>query len=189
MLASIGLPGLSGFPGEFLAALGAWNYNPWIAVPTFAVVIFAAWYMMWLTQRVVWGRPKGVMPDPHDGALTPTEAAWLAATAHAGHGHGHGAHGASPLPRIAGGSQEHSADAPNPSQAPAIHDEHDHGWHAGAASEVPGEERQIWSDLTPKELLTLLPLAILTVFLGVYPQAALNIVEPALERILAMVVP
>jgi NADH-quinone oxidoreductase subunit M len=187
MLASIGLPGLSGFPGEFLVALGAWKYNPWIAVPTFAVVIFAAWYMMWLTQRVVWGRPKGVMPDPHDGALTPTEAAWLAATAQGGHGHG--AHGASPLPRIAGGSQEHSPDAPNPSQAPAIHDEHDHGWHAGAASEVPGEERQIWPDLTPKELLTLLPLAVLTIFLGVYPQAALDIVEPALERILAMVVP
>ena len=190
MLASIGLPGLSGFPGEFLVALGTWSYNPWIAVPTFAVVIFAAWYMMWMTQRVVWGRPKGVMPDPHDGALTPSEAAWLAATAHAGHGHE--AHGASPLPRIAGGSQEHSPDAPNPSEAPAMHHAHDaqdHGWHAGAASEVPGEERQVWPDLTAKELLTLAPLAILTIYLGVYPQAALNIVEPSLERILAMVVP
>jgi NADH-quinone oxidoreductase subunit M len=195
MLASIGLPGLSGFPGEFLVALGAWNYSPWIAAPTFAVVIFAAWYMMWLTQRVVWGRPKGVMPDSHDGALTPSEAAWLAATAHGAHGAGHGAHGASPLPRIAGGSQEHSPDAASPSEAPAIHAAHDDrdpadaGWHAGATSEVPGEERQIWPDLTPKEMLTLLPLAILTIYLGVYPQAALNIVEPALERILAMVVP
>ena len=107
MLASIGLPGLSGFPGEFLVALGAWNHNPWVAVPTFAVVIFAAWYMMWLTQRVVWGRPKGVMPDPHDGALTPTEAALLAASAHAGHGHagGHGhasAARAAHLRRVAG---------------------------------------------------------------------------------------
>ena len=192
MLASIGLPGLSGFPGEFLVALGTWSYNPWIALPTFAVVIFAAWYMMWMTQRVVWGRPKGVMPDPHDGALTPTEAAWLAATAHAGHGSDHGAHGASALPRIAGGSQEHSPDAPEPSEAPAIHaahDDQDHGWHGGAVSEVPGEERQIWPDLTAKELLTLLPLAILTIYVGVYPQAVLTIVEPALERILAMVVP
>ena len=75
MLASIGLPGLSGFAGEFLVALGAWNYRPWVAAPTFAVVIFAAWYMMWMTQRVVWGRPKGVLPDPGDGALTPTEKA------------------------------------------------------------------------------------------------------------------
>jgi NADH-quinone oxidoreductase subunit M len=193
MLASIGLPGLSGFPGEFLAALGAWNLNPWVAVPTFAVVIFAAWYMMWLTQRVVWGRPKGVMPDPHDGALTPTEAALLAASAHAGHGHAGGHASPQLVPRISGGSQEHSPDAPNPSEAPAIHaadvEDHEHGWHAGAASEVPGEERQIWPDLSPKEVLTLLPLAVLTIYLGVYPQAVLTIVEPALQRILALVTP
>jgi NADH-quinone oxidoreductase subunit M len=195
MLASIGLPGLSGFPGEFLVALGAWNLNPWVAVPTFAVVIFAAWYMMWLTQRVVWGRPKGVMPDPHDGALTPTEAALLAASAHAGHGHAGGLGQAipGPVPRIAGGSQEHSPDAPNPSEAPAVHAaddlDHEHGWHAGAASEVPGEQRQIWPDLSVKELLTLLPLAVLTIYLGVYPQAVLTIVEPALQRILALVTP
>jgi len=88
MFASIGLPGLSGFAGEFLVALGTWNYRPWVAVPTFAVVIFAAWYMMWMTQRVVWGRPKGVLPDPGDGALTPTEKAWLA-VAGAGAGHLH----------------------------------------------------------------------------------------------------
>src|SRR5687768_13368944 len=52
MLASIGLPGLSGFVGEFLVAVGAWLRNPWLAVLTFAVVIVAAWYMMWLFQRV-----------------------------------------------------------------------------------------------------------------------------------------
>lgn len=180
MLASIGLPGLSNFPGEFLVALGAWNYSPWIAAPTFAVVIFAAWYMMYATQRVVWGRPKGVMPDPHDGALTPTESALLLAAPHAGHGHGEApAHGA--IPRIAGGSQD----------APASHahgDEsgHGHGWQPGAASEVPGEERQNFPDLTRKELLTLLPLAALTIFVGVYPNWVLAIVQPSLERILAM---
>ncbi|MDQ3225765.1 MAG: hypothetical protein M3Q50_03925, partial [Chloroflexota bacterium] len=189
MLASIGLPALSGFPGEFLVALGSWNYSPWIALPTFGVVIFAAWYMMWMTQRVVWGRPKGVMPDPHDGALTPTETALLAASAHGGHGQDHGDAFASPLPRMAGGSQEHSPDAPNPSQAPELHDAVDHGWHTGAVSEVPGEERQIWPDLSLKELLTLVPLAVLTIYIGVYPQVILTIVEPALERILAVVVP
>jgi NADH-quinone oxidoreductase subunit M len=203
MLASIGLPGLSGFAGEFLVALGAWNYNPWIAVPTFAVVIFAAWYMMWLTQRVVWGRPKGVLPDPGDGALTPTEAALLAAAGSHGHGGGHG-HAApaaaqatipgTAIPRIAGGSQdyppgegaeEHSPDAPDPTQTPARYDQHEE-WHPSAPSEVPGEERQIWPDLSLKEALTLVPLAILTIFLGVYPQAALAIAEPALQRILDM---
>jgi hypothetical protein len=134
------------------------------------------------------------MPDPHDGALTPTEEALLAASAHGGHGHAGGHVPLSPelAPRISGGSQEHSPDAPNPSEAPAIHatdvHDHEHGWQAGAASEVPGEERQVWPDLTPKEVLTLLPLAALTIYLGVYPQAVLTIVEPALQRILALVV-
>jgi NADH:ubiquinone oxidoreductase subunit 4 (subunit M) len=68
-------------------------------------------------------------------------------------------------------------------------DDHEHGWHAGAASEVPGEERQVWPDLSMKEVLTLLPLAVLTIYLGVYPQAVLTIVEPALERILGLATP
>ena len=63
---------------------------------------------------------------------------------------------------------------------PLMTHDHEHGWHAGAASEVPGEERQIWPDLSLKEVLTLLPLAVLTIYLGVYPQAVLTIVEPAL---------
>jgi NADH:ubiquinone oxidoreductase subunit 4 (subunit M) len=70
--------------------------------------------------------------------------------------------------------------------APEIHEAHDHGWHPAAASEVPGEERQIWPDLTIKEALTLVPLAALTIYLGVYPQAVLTIAEPALQRILEM---
>ena len=166
MFASIGLPGLSGFAGEFLVALGTWNYNPVLAAITFSVVIFAAWYMMYMTQRVVWGRPKGVLPDPHDGALTPTEAALLASHDH-GHGHGHA------VPTISGASQDH-------------HDDHGHG--GAAVSEVPGEERQIWPDLTLKELLTLVPLVVLTIYVGVYPQSVLNICEPALQRILDMFV-
>ena len=67
--------------------------------------------------------------------------------------------------------------------------DHEHGWHAGAVSDVPGEERQVWPDLSPKEVLTLLPLAVLTIYLGVYPQVVLTIVEPALQRILALVTP
>jgi NADH-quinone oxidoreductase subunit M len=193
MLASIGLPGLSGFPGEFLVALGAWNYKPWVAALTFGVVILAAWYMMWLTQRVVWNRPKGELPDPGDGALTPTEAALLAAIGSSGHGGGHGhaaGHVTAPgpqVPRIAGGSQEH--DEAHPPDSSDASGRYDQGWQTSAQSEVPGEQRQIWPDLSTKEILTLLPLAILTIYLGVYPQAALNIAEPALQRILASVAP
>jgi NADH-quinone oxidoreductase subunit M len=54
-LSSIGLPGLNGFVGEFLALLGAFQ-----ALPTFAViaalgVILAAVYMLWMYQRVMFG--------------------------------------------------------------------------------------------------------------------------------------
>jgi len=175
MFASIGLPGLSGFAGEFLVALGAWNYSPWVAAITFSVVIFAAWYMMFMTQRVVWSRPKGALPDPGDGALTPTEAAVLAARSDHGHGHDdHGGHGhGMSVPSISGAS----------------HDHHEDEWHTDAVSDVPGEERQVWPDITRKEALTLVPLVLLTIYIGVYPQAVLNICEPALQRILDMVVP
>jgi NADH:ubiquinone oxidoreductase subunit 4 (subunit M) len=74
-----------------------------------------------------------------------------------------------------------------PTISGASHD-HEDDWHIGAESEVPGEERQIWPDITRKEALTLVPLVLLTIYIGVYPQSVLNICEPALQRILDMVV-
>ena len=53
--ASVGLPGLSGFVGEFLVFLGAWAYNPWVAAIACFVMIFAAGYLLWLFQRVFTG--------------------------------------------------------------------------------------------------------------------------------------
>jgi NADH-quinone oxidoreductase subunit M len=161
MFASIGLPGLSGFIGEFLVAVGAWLYNPWVAAFTFAVVIFAAWYMMWLFQRIIFGRVPGELPDPHDAELTSEEKAQLAAAGEQYEPHGHGE--AAPLP-VSGGSHEHVA--------PAGHD------HAPGGAEI-------WPDLTLKEGLTLVPLAVLTIVAGVFPGPIIEIFEPALERILA----
>jgi len=69
MLASLGLPGLSGFVGEFLAIVGAFTEHRWAGAIGMAVVILSAWYMMWLFQRVVLGRAAGEPPDPLDGAL------------------------------------------------------------------------------------------------------------------------
>ncbi len=69
MLASLGLPGLSGFVGEFLAILGAFEAYRWAGVIGFSVVILAAWYMMYMFQRVVFQRADGEIPDPGDGAL------------------------------------------------------------------------------------------------------------------------
>ncbi len=51
-LASIGLPGTSGFIGEFLALLGAFERHPVIGVLAATGVIFAAYYMLPMVQRV-----------------------------------------------------------------------------------------------------------------------------------------
>jgi NADH-quinone oxidoreductase subunit M len=52
-LASIGLPGTSGFVGEFLALLGTFQTHPWVAVIGATGVIFAAYYMLPMVQRIL----------------------------------------------------------------------------------------------------------------------------------------
>ena len=116
------------------------------------MVIFAAWYLMWMFQRVIMGRSPGSLPEPGDNALTVEEQALLAANG--GH-HGHGL----AQPAIAGGSGDHPA-------------ADDHG-----ASK--------WHDLNWSEALCLFPLAALTIFFGVYPKPLFDILQPALERIIA----
>lgn len=54
-LSSIGLPGLNGFVGEFLILLGTFRVYPWYAVFAATGVIFAAVYMLWMFQRVMFG--------------------------------------------------------------------------------------------------------------------------------------
>ena len=55
-LSSIGLPGLNGFVGEFLILLGAFKSNPVYAIIAATGVIFAACYMLWMFQRVIFGK-------------------------------------------------------------------------------------------------------------------------------------
>jgi NADH-quinone oxidoreductase subunit M len=59
--ASIGLPGLSGFVGEFLVILGAFRYNGLVAAVTMLVVIASAVYMLWMFQRVFFTVPSDWM--------------------------------------------------------------------------------------------------------------------------------
>ena len=57
-LAGLGLPGTSGFLGEFLVLTGTFQKNYLVAmVATFGVVLGAA-YMLWLTKRVIFGVTK-----------------------------------------------------------------------------------------------------------------------------------
>jgi NADH-quinone oxidoreductase subunit M len=57
--ASIGLPGLSGFVGEFLALIGTFVVHRPYAILSAAGVILAAVYMLWGFQRVFTGEPTG----------------------------------------------------------------------------------------------------------------------------------
>jgi NADH-quinone oxidoreductase subunit M len=54
-LSSLGLPGLNGFVGEFLILLGAFQVSPWLAAVATTGIIFAAVYLLWMYQRVVFG--------------------------------------------------------------------------------------------------------------------------------------
>jgi NADH-quinone oxidoreductase subunit M len=58
-LSSIGLPGLNGFIGEFLILIGSFKSEVlnswWFTVFAASGVIFAAVYMLWMYQRVVFG--------------------------------------------------------------------------------------------------------------------------------------
>jgi len=57
-LGSLGLPLLSGFVGEFLVMLGAFRANWFAGTVTTIVVIFAAWYLLWMFQRVMFQPPQ-----------------------------------------------------------------------------------------------------------------------------------
>ena len=66
-LASIGLPGLNGFVGEFLIMLGAFRWAPGFVVVAGLGVILSAVYMLWMFQRVFYGpvthEENATLPD------------------------------------------------------------------------------------------------------------------------------
>jgi NADH-quinone oxidoreductase subunit M len=54
-MANVGLPGTSGFVGEFLTLTGAFKANTWVAFFATTGVILSAGYALWLYRRVVFG--------------------------------------------------------------------------------------------------------------------------------------
>lgn len=76
-MASIGLPGTSGFVAEFLALMGSYQVSTWTALLCTTSIILGAAYMLYLYRRVVFGEVRSeevrTMPD-----LSPREWALLA---------------------------------------------------------------------------------------------------------------
>jgi NADH-quinone oxidoreductase subunit M len=83
VMASLGLPGLAGFWGEFPAILASYQPAPGLSEPlfrTYMVVaavgtVFAAGYLLWLLQRTAFGTPKDEWSDHHFHDVEPPE--WL----------------------------------------------------------------------------------------------------------------
>ncbi|MEX2425510.1 MAG: NADH-quinone oxidoreductase subunit M, partial [Thermomicrobiaceae bacterium] len=136
MFASLGLPGLCVFVGEFLGFLSAFCEYQLAGIIAMAVVIFSAWYMMWMFQRVVWQRAPGEPPDHDD-----PEAKLIEAGA---------------TPQVAGGSGEHHEDV----------------------------DPRALRDVNAREIISLAPLAVLTIWIGVQPGPFMELMRPALEALL-----
>src|SRR6059036_2871617 len=74
-LSSLGLPGLNGFVGEFLILVGAFQTSPWLAAVATSGIVFAAVYLLWMYQRVIFGevthQANRSLPDlsPREWAL------------------------------------------------------------------------------------------------------------------------
>ena len=66
-MASVGLPGTSGFVGEFLALTGIYKMSSWVALVAGSGIILGAGYMLYLYRRVAFGEQKNAdaaaMPD------------------------------------------------------------------------------------------------------------------------------
>lgn len=54
-MANAGLPGTSGFVGEFLVIIGAMNVNFWYALAAATTLVFGAAYTFWMYKRVIFG--------------------------------------------------------------------------------------------------------------------------------------
>ncbi|WP_265563150.1 NADH-quinone oxidoreductase subunit M [Sphingomicrobium arenosum] len=66
-MASVGLPGTSGFVGEFLSLVGTYEMSSWAAIVATTGIILGAGYMLWLYWRMCYGTQRNAdaaaMPD------------------------------------------------------------------------------------------------------------------------------
>ncbi len=75
-MANAGLPGTSGFVGEFMVVLGAFGVNFWYAFLAATTLVFGAAYTLWMYKRVIFGDIANAGVDKLTDA-TPREAVFL----------------------------------------------------------------------------------------------------------------
>jgi NADH-quinone oxidoreductase subunit M len=54
-MANSGLPGTSGFVGEFMVILASFQANPWLAILAAVTLVLGAAYTLWMVKRVIFG--------------------------------------------------------------------------------------------------------------------------------------
>ena len=172
-LATVALPGTNSFISEFMVLIGTFSRHPaWAVVATIGIVL-AAVYMLWIFQRTMTGPVRGAAvvggrgPEDVDAALelSPRDPG-------AAGGPERGSPVASPEPGT--GALAASAAAASTTEAPVAVAEGGHG----ARTKV----RALFGDLSPREITVLTPLVLLIIFLGVYPQPVLDVINPTAER-------
>ncbi|MFX4293882.1 complex I subunit 4 family protein [Streptomyces bohaiensis] len=172
-VASLGLPGLAGFWGELLAMLGAFNPAEGLSRPVFVVclalaglgTLLTAAYLLQVVRRVCAGTPPDAAPATADDARP-------------------GAHGATPAPATdagtipaATGTASGAAAATGAATATAT---------GTATAAPPGEavRQPDLPDLHRDESALLLPLAALTLLIGLWPALLLRLTDPAVQLLL-----
>jgi NADH-quinone oxidoreductase subunit M len=158
-LATVALPGTNSFISEFLVLIGTFSRHPaWAVIATIGIVL-AAVYMLWIFQRTMTGPVRGAAvvggrgPDDLDTPLS----------------------GSAPHPELHDSAGPESA-SPAAADAPVAVAQAEAGH--GARTKV----RALFGDLTPREITVLTPLVLLIIFLGVYPQPVLDVINPTAER-------
>jgi NADH-quinone oxidoreductase subunit M len=71
-LSSIGVPGTNGFVGEFLVLVGSFPTQPWFTFVAATSVIFAAAYLLWAVQRIIYNP----LVKPENEALKGNDLNW-----------------------------------------------------------------------------------------------------------------
>ncbi len=192
-LATVALPGTNSFVSEFLVLIGTFSrYPAWGTVATIGIVL-AAVYMLWVFQRTMTGPVRGV------GVLGGSRGTDVGSTDF----------GLSAGPRAIGGSDDRVDDrlddqggdrgerVPVTAGAPAATG----GAHRAGPQpegqgptgnsthsqslEAPHERSRVrakFGDLTAREIAVVTPLVVLILFLGVYPQPVLDVINPTAER-------
>ncbi|HET8628991.1 MAG TPA: NADH-quinone oxidoreductase subunit M [Thermomicrobiales bacterium] len=166
VFASIGLPGMTGFVGEFHALMGTFRVSDELArvcvIVSTAVIIFAAWYLLWLYQRVAMGVPPG-QPVP------------AMAAAHGGIAPSGGDHLPQPEPVGALARHQQAEGVERGSAAPSPNPE---------VGEAEAQHATHLTDVNAREVIALAPLAVLTVLFGMWPGPIFHLVSATLANVL-----